>query len=76
MALRAINYDPNLAEGQRMIRAITILPPSTNAHRVSENRPPDNRPPDNRPRNTATRTHDCHSRVATGVYTNGYGKIL
>jgi len=58
MALRAINYDPNLAEGQRTIRAITILPPSTNAHRVSENRPPDNRPSDNRPRNTATRTHD------------------
>jgi len=62
MALRAINYDPNLAGGQRTIRAITILPPSTNEHRVSENRPPDNRPPDNppdnRPRNPATRTHD------------------
>jgi len=42
MALRAINYDPNLAGGQRTIRAITILPPRTPDNRISENRPPDN----------------------------------
>eukprot|EP00979_Chaetoceros_neogracilis_P012669 scaffold3429_cov232-Chaetoceros_neogracile.AAC.1 len=36
MALQAINYDPNLAGGQRTIRTVTILPPSTNDHRVFE----------------------------------------
>jgi len=48
MALRATNYDPNLAGGQRTIRAITILPPRTpDTSRISENWPPDNRTPRN-----------------------------
>ena len=42
MASRALDYDPNLAGGQRTIRAITILPPRTPNNRISENRPPDN----------------------------------
>ena len=59
MALRAINYDPNLAGGQRTLRAITLLPPRTPDNRISENRPPDTRTPrilDNNP--PETRPHD------------------
>ena len=41
MALLATKYNPNLAEGQRIIRAITIIPPQTRDNQTPDNRTPE-----------------------------------